>query len=194
MLGERGPSGDQRRNDQRRPHQGNTIPNSKRDGSCLRLRYSCCNRAHLGQNAESTPCRSALLYTAASTTCFVATSSLAKATRRAVARRWTKSTTTTASYRRSPASWAPGDFADTEEAFAPPSRSLCNKGLRAMASLQRPRRLVHRARPVGLNLRTNLATVCVEHAHGDGVSSEGRLGGRFVWAVRFNCRLGCRSC
>ena len=28
------------------------LPNSKRDGSCLRLRYGCCNGAPLGQNAD----------------------------------------------------------------------------------------------------------------------------------------------
>ena len=34
---------------------GKPIPNSERNGSCLRLPYGCCNGALLGQNADSTP-------------------------------------------------------------------------------------------------------------------------------------------
>ncbi|HTZ68879.1 MAG TPA: hypothetical protein VMB83_15715 [Roseiarcus sp.] len=73
MRGERGRDGDERRGDQHRPHEGKPIPNSERNGSCLRLPYGCCNGALLGQNAESTPFRSDLSCTAASTNYFIAT-------------------------------------------------------------------------------------------------------------------------
>src|SRR5258708_21286846 len=50
--GEQRRGGDERRDDQRRPHEGKPIPNSKRDGSCLRLRYGCCNGALWGTAAQ----------------------------------------------------------------------------------------------------------------------------------------------
>jgi hypothetical protein len=40
------------RDDQRRPHEGKPIPNSKRDGSYLRLRCRCCKGALRGTAAQ----------------------------------------------------------------------------------------------------------------------------------------------
>ena len=45
-------SGDERRDDQRRPHEGKPIPNSKRDGSYLRLRNRCCKGGLRGTAAQ----------------------------------------------------------------------------------------------------------------------------------------------
>jgi hypothetical protein len=106
--------------------------NLKRDGSRLGLRDGCCNRAHLGQNAESTPFRSDLLCAAASTNYFIATlGSSAKATRRAAAidDRHNDDCVPEA---RPGTLGIPRSCTNAEEAFTPPSRSLCNKALLAM--------------------------------------------------------------